>query len=95
MRKRLKNDHDNAQFLASALSKLNGITINLNLIKTNIVYLDFNHPDISLGDLMITMKSNGILFNSYNAKHSRLVTHRNISRSDVENVIDVFNKLLS
>ena len=41
------------------------------------------------------MKSKGIIFNDYNGKHCRLVMHHGISKNDIENVIDVFNKLLS
>ena len=44
---------------------------------------------------MSHIKLNGILFNDYNGKHYRLVIHHEISKDDIENVIDVFNKFLS
>ena len=40
-------------------------------------------------------ESGEIIFNNYNGKHYRIVTHHDISSDDIENVIDVFNKLLS
>ena len=92
---RLKDDHANAQHLANSLYTLKGIELNPELVKTNIIYFNFNHPNISSKDLVFHMKSKGIIFNNYNEKHCRLVTHHDISSDDIENVIDVFNKLLS
>ena len=92
---RLKDDHANAKHLANFLSTLKGIELNLELVKTNIIYFNFNHPNMSSKDLVSHMKSKGIIFNNYNEKHCRLVTHHDISSDDIENVIDVFNKLLS
>ncbi len=92
---RLKDDHENAKFLASELSSISGIEINIENVKTNIIYFNYTHPSIDLSELTLKMKSHGILFNSYNGDHSRLVLHHGINKDDVENVIDVFNKLLS
>tara|TARA_Y100000590_G_scaffold399365_1_gene482541 strand:+ start:30 stop:1064 length:1035 start_codon:yes stop_codon:yes gene_type:complete len=95
MRHRLKDDHDNAKHLANALHTLDSIEINPDLVRTNIIYFNINHPRISSSELVAHMRSKGIVFSDYNGKHCRLVTHNDISRDDIENVIDVFNKLLS
>jgi len=92
---RLQEDHRNAKYLAESLYMLEGIELNPNFVKTNIIYFNFDHPKISSRELVAHMQSNGIIFSDYNGKHCRLVTHNNISREDIENVIDVFNKLLS
>jgi threonine aldolase len=92
---RLKEDHLNAKHLADSLSKLEGIELNPDFVKTNIIFFNFNHSSISSSELVSHMKLNGIIFSNYKGKHCRLVTHNNISRDDIENVIDVFNKLLS
>jgi threonine aldolase len=92
---RLKEDHKNAQYLANSIHTLKGIELNPELVKTNIIYFNFIHPNISSSELVTHMKSKGIIFSDYNGKHCRLVTHNDISNSDIENVIDVFNKLLS
>ena len=95
MRNRLKDDHANATYLANGLHKLSGIDLNIDYVPTNIIFFNFDHPNISSYDLVNHMKSHGILFSDYNGKHCRLVLHHGISRHDVEKVIDVFNKLLS
>jgi len=92
---RLKDDHENARYLANGLYELPGIDLNINYVPTNIIFFNFNHPDLSSSDLVKHMQSHGILFSDYNGKHCRLVLHHGISRYDVEKVIDVFNKLLS
>ena len=92
---RIKDDHSNAKNLADGLHILNGIELNLKHVKTNIIYFNFNHPRISSMELVKYMQSKGIIFSDYNGKHCRLVTHNNINRDDIENVIDVFNKFLS
>mgnify|MGYP001098291825 CR=1 FL=1 len=50
---------------------------------------------MSLSELVSIMKSHGILFNNYDGQHCRLVLHHGILKDDIENVIDVFSKLLS
>tara|TARA_B100001123_G_scaffold448379_1_gene609305 strand:- start:857 stop:1891 length:1035 start_codon:yes stop_codon:yes gene_type:complete len=95
MRSRLQEDHENAKFLANAIYRLPGIELNPKLVPTNIIFFNFNHPEICSSDLVKNMKSHGIIFSDYNGKHCRLVLHHRISRNDVEKVIDVFNKLLS
>ena len=95
MRKRLSDDHDNAKYLAKALSKLKMIDLDLKLVKTNIIYFHFHHEIMSSFKLVSHMKSHGILFNDYNEQHCRLVLHHGILKDDIENVIDVFSKLLS
>lgn len=92
---RLKDDHKNAKKLALEISNLNGIELDTDLVPTNIIYFNFNHPNISSTDLVSHMESNNIIFSDYNGKHCRLVLHPGITSDDVENVIDVFNKLLS
>lgn len=42
MSKRLYIDHDNAQLLAKEMNSINGITINMKSIQTNIVYADID-----------------------------------------------------
>ena len=95
MTSRLKDDHANAKHLAKSLCTLKGIELNPKLVPTNIIYFNFNHPEMSSGELVSYMKSKGIIFSDYNGKHCRLVTHHGICSDDIENVIDVFNKLLS
>ena len=89
MRNRLKDDHKNAKYLANELHKLPGIELDPNLVPTNIIFFNFNHPNITSLDLVNHMESNGIIFSDYNGKHCRLVLHYGISRNDVEKVIDV------
>ena len=95
MTSRLKEDHQHAKHLAQSLHGLSGIKVDPKLVPTNIIYFNFDHPNISASEFVDHMQSNGIIFNDYNGKHCRLVLHHGISSDDVENVIDVFKKLLS
>ena len=92
---RLKNDHINAKHLANSLCGLKGIKLNTELVPTNLIFFNFNHPKMSSSELVNQMQSEGIIFSDYNGKYCRLVLHAGISADDVEKVIDVFNKLLS
>ena len=95
MTNRLKDDHANAKHLANSLCTLKGIKLNPELVPTNIIFFNFNHTNISSDEFITHLQSNGILCNDYNGTYFRLVTHHRISKDDIENVIDVFNKLLS
>ena len=95
MVERIKDDHKNAQLLASGISTISGVGVDITKVKTNIIYFNINHNTISQAEFVKSTKDRGILFNDYNGKHCRLVLHAGITTKDVEKVILEFNKLLS
>lgn len=76
---RLAEDHENAAALAQALSGIDGISIDRAAVQTNMVFVDIHRGEPR--PLAAYLKKNGILINPGNPL--RLVTHMDVSRSDV------------
>ena len=91
---RLKEDHLRARRLAEAIYDLPGITLNPVEVETNIIVFYFNHPKITIPELLNKLKEKGILalgvFGGV-----RLVTHKDVDDEDVERAIKAFREILA
>jgi len=92
---RITNDHQNARIIAEGISALNGININLDRIKTNIIYFQLNHPNIDNTQFLDKMKKSGIYFFEISPNNYRLVTNSGISSEDAEAVVSEFQNVLA
>jgi len=81
---RLAEDHDHAAFLARELSEIAGIRIDLDAVQTNMVFMETPAPSSAL--LTSFLKDHGILVSGRGS--FRLVTHLDITASDIQKVID-------
>lgn len=86
---RLGDDHENARSLADQLASLPGITIDPSRVKTNIVIFDVSGLGLSAGEFSSALKAQGVLANSINATHMRLVTHSDVSRSQCHKAAEI------
>ncbi len=84
---RLKDDHDNALALANGLAKIEGITIDVDMVQTNIFFADIK---ADMGSLCKFLKEKKIIIDKSN--HLRIVTHLDISKKDIEETISAFRK---
>ncbi len=89
---RLAEDHENAQFLAASLSKLDGISIIPP--DSNIVVFDFKTLNITSDEFIVGLKKKGILFTKFGKYSIRAVTHRHVNRADMEKVITAVKEYL-
>jgi threonine aldolase len=81
---RLAEDHDHAEQLARKLSDIAEIRIDLDAVQTNMVFMET--PASSGASLTAFLKDRGILVSGRG--NFRLVTHLDISASDIQTVID-------
>jgi threonine aldolase len=81
---RLAEDHDNAVFLAQKLSEITEIRIDLDAVQTNMVFMEA--PEQSSALLTSFLNERGILVSGRG--NFRLVTHLDITGSDIQKVID-------
>jgi threonine aldolase len=79
--KRLHEDHANARLLAEALSNLDGVEIDLDVVETNIVIFKLKGGR-SVSDLVARLKARGIVMSTVGRDVIRLVTHLDVSRGD-------------
>ncbi len=90
---RLKEDHIRAKRLAEAIHDLPGISLNPEEVETNIIVFYFNHPRLTIPELLNRLKEKGILalgvFGGV-----RLVTHKDVGDEGVERAIKAFREIL-
>jgi threonine aldolase len=78
---RLNEDHANARLLAEALSKMEGVAIDLDAIESNILIFRLTGP-LTAAALVARLKGRGILASTVGPDAIRLVTHHDVSRGD-------------
>lgn len=81
---RLAEDHKNAQYLAEQLNTLDGFTVELARVETNIIYADVA-ANINLNVLSNHLAKQGMLFSP--GQPLRLVTHLGITKQSIDSFI--------
>ena len=87
----LRQDHINAKTLAEGLAKLPGVSVNPELVQTNIVFAKLD-PQIDIASIAEKMKLQGITITPGNP--IRFVTHKDISAQDIDTFLSSFNSFL-
>ena len=90
----LKNDHQRAKSIANAIYAVAPKIIDPGTVETNIVGLDITSMKITASDLSVQLKEKGILSGALTPKYLRLVTHLDLTDSDIETVNEVLPQLL-
>ncbi|MGI9260167.1 MAG: low-specificity L-threonine aldolase [Gammaproteobacteria bacterium] len=88
---RLAEDHENAALLARSLGEIKQLTVDSSSTQTNMVLLGIASANPQA--LEEHLCQNGILI--HGGQRIRLVTHLDVSESDIEKVISVFRNFFS
>jgi threonine aldolase len=86
---RLKEDHENAKFLAKKLASLKGIKLNVKDVQTNIVTFTLEAKGITDELFLARLRENHVLALEQSKNKIRLVTHYGIRREHVETALAV------
>lgn len=92
---RLRDDHDNARYLAESLQTLRGVRLNLDSVKINMVYFKADWPDDFINALPAKMMERQIKILPQYQGEFRFVTNNDVTREDCDIVISVISELLS
>jgi threonine aldolase len=84
---RLPEDHQRARTLAEGLAAIDGVSLDLDLIQTNIVIFQ-TAPACEHTRFVEVMKARGVLISNYGARGLRMVTHYQISDADIQAALD-------
>ena len=91
----IKKDHNNAKVLAEGLNKIKGLSVQLNLVQTNIIFFKLESDEITAQTLVESMNSKGIKFFETSPNRFRLVTHYGITKKDIYKTLIEFDKCLN
>ena len=87
---RMREDHDNARYLATALDSLPGIKIDLESVQTNLVYMDVAPSGKSAQQVEDELKNRDVLAIALGPTRLRCVTHLDVNRDQCEEAIEAF-----
>jgi len=91
---RLKEDHDNAKYLAERLAVLPGLTVDMDAVEINMVFFTLNRPAALLAELPGLLREKGIKTNGFEGTEGRFVTHYGIDRADIDFAVDALAGLV-
>ena len=89
MVERLAEDHDNARQLAKGLAGVEGLAVDPESVKTNIVYIDIIRNNVSSSDLADRLSREGVLLLPTGPRQMRAVSNYHITADDVKYAVRV------
>jgi threonine aldolase len=84
---RLAEDHENASFLAREIAAVDGLDINPQDVKTNILIFSCEDSGMKAAELVQKLKEAGVLCLTTGEYTIRMVTHLDVSREDCINAV--------
>ena len=92
---RLDEDHKHARLLANGLAKIPGIILDVDMVKTNIVYFELaNNVPYSAADIVQRMREEANVWVGTDGTRFRAVTHYWINRQNVEMFLDLLAEIV-
>jgi len=96
MRDRIHEDHATAKILAHGLNSINGLSVDLPRVVTNIVFLKVENSEIDLRKFVSYLESHGAKIGRFKPdRKARLVTHRHIHTDNVLRFLDLVRTAVS
>lgn len=89
---RLAIDHENAKFLADALSNINGLTV-VNQVDTNIILVNVSEKGLTSSQYAALLKEHGVLVSTFGPKLVRFTTHYDVNRETIGDALRIVSKL--
>ena len=91
---RLEEDHYNALDLATQLSEIKYLAVDIRKVQTNIVFIYLNKKNISDEEFLNSLLQNNIKIDYKGNRKFRLVTHHGFQKSNIDAVINTINNIL-
>lgn len=91
---RLADDHRNARALAEGLAGIDGLGVDFDTVQTNMVYVTLTLPDLIASQVVKDLEEQGVRTSAFGESRLRFVTHRLISRADIDRALDIIDRLM-
>lgn len=86
---RIQEDHDNAAKLAQGIARLDGLTIDVSRVRTNILYFDVTGDGLTAETLVATLAAQGVRMLCIGPGRIRAVTHYGITTEDIDTALSI------
>lgn len=94
MRDRLVEDHAHAKLLAQGLAEIHPGLVDVEMTLTNMVYVDFAPVGMTSAQVAEKLYERGFKIKPLGPTTCRMATHRNISRDDVEALLEAVGEII-
>ncbi|MEG2798481.1 MAG: low-specificity L-threonine aldolase [Erysipelotrichaceae bacterium] len=94
MTKRLKQDHQNAKYLAKELNAIDGIEVDVDKVQINMVFFKLDKKKINAKEFLKQCDKKSILMNPATDGEYRVVTHYWIDKEDCDILLKVIKSCL-
>ncbi len=91
----LQLDHERARKLAQTLNSLPGVAVNPDEVHTNIVVFVVADQKGSGAEIEVRLKQAGLLCLAVARQKIRLVTYRDLTDTDIDQAVQIFQKVLA
>ncbi|EEF40378.1 low-specificity L-threonine aldolase 1 [Ricinus communis] len=93
---KLENDHKKTKALAEGLNQIKGLSVDVATVETNIIYLDIiEGSKFTAEKLCKYLEKHGVLVMKEGPFSIRIVLHHQISASDVQYTLSIFQQALT
>ncbi|MCK5388499.1 MAG: threonine aldolase, partial [Candidatus Izimaplasma sp.] len=92
MTKRLKEDHENAKYLADKLHQIDEIEVDYNNLDINMVFIKSTIDFVQLGEYLY---KKGIIISGYKGKRMRIAVHNDISRENIDLLLECIEEFIA
>ncbi len=91
---RMKDDHRMSKELATGLSKIPGISIDVEDVETNIVVIDVRKTGMTSAEFINKLRDRGIKATSFGPHQVRFVCHKDIEEHKIRQAIELVSQML-
>ena len=91
---RLAVDHDNAKVLAREIAQIDGLTIDVDQVETNLVFFEVDSKLGNAAQLSAALLDRGVKLGACGPQRLRACTHLDVSRDDVLQAVEVLRQTL-
>ena len=91
---RMAEDHANARLLAAGLSQIDGVSVDVGAVETNMVIATVQRADLPARQVAKALAERGVLLNALDAHRMRIVTNYHVTSADVEQVLEAFEVVM-
>lgn len=92
---RLQNDHTHARQLAAGLAAIEGIRIDVERVKSNLVFFEIEAIHGLAIQLAGALREQGVLVGPMGGQRMRVVTHLDVTTADIPTAVDVFRQCMA
>jgi threonine aldolase len=92
---RLAEDHEHARLLAHGLAEIDGLSVDLATVQSNMVAFSVTRPGVSADGLVAALGTAGVKVGATSATRIRAVTHYGLSREDIVEAIGVVARVMA